>query len=68
MTLAFFFAFVAQLVELLICNQMVIGSNPVEGSKMVRSTSGLSHRPFTAKSRVRIPYGLQLMAGNGGPM
>ena len=49
MMLAFFFAFVAQLVELLICNQVVIGSNPVEGSFIARSSSGPGHRPFTAK-------------------
>ena len=46
---------VAQLVEHLICNEKVVGSNPITSSTASSSSFGLGHYPVTVKTWVRIP-------------
>lgn len=44
----------------------ISGSSIFPPAYMAYSTSGLSHRPFTAKSWVRIPYRLPIELSNNG--
>ena len=51
---------VAQLVEHQVVALVAVGSNPITHpfiDKPSPSSSGLGHRPFTAKARVRLPLG-----------
>src|SRR5690606_38912409 len=52
---------VAQLVEHPAVNRQVAGSSPAFGAIIGPLVKRLRHRPFTAVTRVRIPYGSPLM-------
>ena len=52
---------VAQLVEHPAVNRQVAGSSPAFGAIVGPLVKWLRHRPFTAVTRVRIPYGSPLL-------
>ena len=52
-----YYSSIAQLVEQSAVNRSVVGSSPTRGAIRGPLVKRLRHRPFTAVTRVQIPYG-----------